>query len=34
VKNERRHLCGHPPKLENVNMEVGRDEVRLFMLKT
>jgi len=29
MKNERRHLHGHPPKLQNVKMENGEDEVRL-----
>jgi len=35
-KHEKRkeHLHGHPPKLENMKMEVGRDEMRLVMLKT
>jgi len=35
-KREKRkeHLHGHLPNLENVKMEVERDEMRLVMLKT
>jgi len=26
VKNERRHLHGHPPKLQNVKMDNGEED--------
>jgi len=31
-QKRREHLHGHPPKLENVKMEVGEEEMRLPML--